>query len=641
MAALQTHRHSEHQDALGETLALVAGRVRTQRRIRGGVRGLAAALAVDILPAALSRADVLPDVSTVYTLLVVLPVAGASLGGWLASRSPITPMDAARLAEARLPLKERLSSALEFHGVSRPGPLLALQHADADAHARALDTRLAAPRRFPREAWLIVPLLAALALILWLPRLPFAPTPAQRAERDVVRSAGHRLAQAAHQAARQAAARHDAGAMHQAQKVEVLGKRMAQGRMDRAQALAAVSQQEQQLAQLGSPASPNPGDPGQAAKDLTGSSPSSATSNTQSSASRPAVSNWSAAPQAQGSPAGQAGARTPAEAAKQAASQAAPRKPSGPAAYPAVQHPAANASPRDGSPNTQKTTPGTASGRQPSRASSAGDPARRAAEATRDAHQSSPASSGPPEARQALENARRQLAGSASSGESPLSKPAAPNPPTPSPASTKPGGAPQPGTSAAPGSAASPGAGKPSGQGKPGKLTAGGQGKMGDGRLGGQDKPGGSRPNGQSQGNGGRPNGPHSPAGKGQGGRPGQDKSTSQSLGNPGGAPGSPAPGGGAGWAAKVPFRSVLPPTPPSKSREISLGAPGRDGAPGKFLPRQSGQPAASAGPSRVPYVQALPRYRKSAEAALNQEQVPPSQRAIVRGYFNSLQPAK
>jgi len=630
MAALQTREHLQQQDALGETLAQVAARVRNQRRVRGGVRGLIAALVVDIVLAGLSRAALLSGGFPLFPALFILAAFGAVSGAALASRFPITAMDAACLAEARLPLKERLSSALEFGQTALFSPLLGLQHADAEAHARALDTRQIAPRRVPREAWLALSLLLALAAMLWLPILPFGPSPAQRAEQDAVRLAGRQLAQAAHQAAKQADARRQPEAKRQAQKLEALGKRMAQGRIDRAQALAAVSQQEQQLAPSGQSALPNSNDPGQAAKDLAGAGKPPASSIAQPSASPKGASAAASSPSVPHAPSGQAGPQTSSAAAPQTQARTAPSKSSGLSPGPAVPRQTTSASAPGGSPNKQTGSSAAAQSPPLSRPFSPAGKTRRAAEAASRRQQSASPVQGTPEARRALENARRQLAGSAAPQETPPAKPNAANNPPPLSAAPKPGRAPRPGLGGKPGSASSPSAGKPSGQGKGvgGKPTGAG-------------KPIGGAPNGQSQGSGGKPNGPPSPAGKGRDGRPGQGKMGSQSLGNSGGGAGQPAPGGGAGRAAKFPFRSALPPTSVSKGQGIYLGTPGQNSAQGKSLHPQPGVPSAPAGPSRVPYGQALPRYRKGAEAALDQEQVPPSQRAVVRNYFNALQSAK
>lgn len=638
MAALQTRAPLGQQDALGETLVLVAGRVQNQRKLRGGVRGLIVALAVDILLAGLFRAALLPDASFLTLLLFLLPLAGINLGGYLASRSPITPMDAARLAEASLPLKERLSSALEFSHAPA-SPLLGLQHADAEAHARALNTRQIVPRRLPREAWLVPLLLLALALMLCLPNLPFGPTSAQRAEQDAVRLAGRQLAQAAHQAAQQADAQHQPEAKRQAQKMEALGKRMVQGHMDRAQALAAVSKQEQPLAQAGQTASNAPSDPGQAAKDLARASHSPAPSSPQASALP--------SPSASASPQG-AGAS-----AKQTPPQNAQHTSSGPGVSPTAPRAGTSAPSSGSSPPQQTKQAKAASGQQPS----------------------APAASSIPEAQQALENARRQLAGS-SQANSP--DPAKPNPASQQPSSSAPAKAaspPKPGTSGKPGASGKPSAssiGKPNSPsaaqpGKPNRAASsngskpsrqnqgsagkpGGQGSRNNGKPNGQGQSGADKPNGQGQGNGskpgrtstgsGRTNSTSAQPSKGHG-QPGQGSPGRQNGGSPGGSPGTPAPGGGAGQAAKAPFHSVLPPTAASKSQGIYLGTPRAGDGQGRMLPKQSALPSAPAGPSRVPYGTALPRYRKGAEAALDQEQVPPSQRAVVRRYFNSLQPAR
>jgi len=608
MAALQTHSQSEPQGALGEALSLVAQRVRSQRRTHGGVRGLIAALALDILLAALSRADVLPAISFLYPLLVVLPVAGTSLGGYFASRSPLTPMDAARLAEARLPLKERLSSALEFEGALHPNSLFALQHADADAHARAVDARLVAPRRLPREAWLVPVLLILLALTLCLPRLPFAPTPAQRAERDLVQQAGQQLAQAAHTAARQADARHDEAAKRQAQKMEALGKRMAQGHMDRAQALAAVSQQEQQLAASGQSSPAVPSDPGQAAKSLAGAAHSSAQTAqppSASSQSAPASASVSKPDMARGLPTGpqthsQIAKQTPARAAQPSQSGQSPSRP--------ASRTETNAQNGTRHPNTHTGNSKASNMQQPAGPARTSQTARQDHQAARRQSRTVPPSPSASAARQALENARRQLAGSSASPSSASGKPDASNKQSPSSAPAKAGSAGRPGPSSQFQPSSSPGAGKFQGQ---------------------------------SQGGNGKASSASSPQGKGQGGQSGQGKPGGQTADKAGGSPGQPAPGGGAAQASKAPFQSALPPTTSSKGQGIYLGASNQNSAQGTTLRKQSGLPAAPIGPSRVPYGQVLPRYRKSAEAALDQEQVPPSQRAVVRDYFNSLPSAK
>lgn len=681
MATLQTRESSEPHGALGEALALVAGRERGQRRARGGVRGLIVALTADLALAALWRADLLPDGPFLLPTLAALAILGTAIGAYVSSRTELSPMQAARLAEGRLPLKERLSSALEFGPLPGSSALLALQHADAEAHARTLDTRGAVPRRIPREVWLVPLLLIALALLLLLPALPFGPSRSQRAEREAVRGAGRLLAQAAHQAAAEAEARHDPAAKREALKTEALGKRMAQGHMDRAQALAAVARREQQIAEARRPDTSVPASPGQSAQDLAGASHAPAASGPQSSApseSKPPVSSGaqSSAP-SQGKPApaspSSASPGTSAPLGPQSAKQggqtslpssASPKTP-GPASPPA------GTGTRQGGPSPGMH--GKPGGPAPSPSSAAPHAARppQAGAAARPPHASASPPAGASQAQQALENARRSLAGSPETGNPPTGNPPTGNPQTASPGTAKPqlpsspgatksGSNGHPGASGQPGKSPPDGAGKPNsagqgsaskhgsvsskGAGKPQGLSSSSAGKPGSGSQNSAGKPGGAsssgagKPGGAGQSGAGK-SGNASPSGTGQNGQQGRG-SGQHSPGSQGG-PGSSAPGGGAGPAAKAPFHAALPPTIVSKSPAIALGTQHGGGQATTTTRKPGSVPTAPLGPSRVPYGQALPRARESAEAALDQDHVPPSQRALVRDYFNSLPPAK
>lgn len=639
MATLQTDNLSQPQGALGETLARVATRVQAQRHLRGGARGLAAALVLDIVLAALSRAALLPGGPAFFLALLILAVAGVCAGVYFASRSALSLMDAARLAEARLPLKERLSSALEFDAAAHSHPLLALQHADADSHARALDAQAAVPRRVPREAWLAAALLLALALILWLPFLPFGPTLAQGAERGTVQAAGRQLVQAARLAERQADAQHDMAAKRQAQKMQTLGKRMAEGHLDRAQSLAAVSEQERQLAQS-SPPSP-PSDPGQAAQSLAGAngspvpSPQSGAAPAKSAPGTPAPSRPGEAGQTQSSP------QNPSSLGSQPGAQAG-HPPMSPAkahngTAPVAPNPAPGGA-RAGTSKTSGDTSGAHSASKPSAPARAGQGNTNAGQRSVSASPSAGASP----SRQALEDARHQLAGAGPSSPPPSGQPVSQGKSPPPSAPHSKGRDGQPSGAAKPGQGASshPGSAKSASQGASGKPGA--QGQQGSGKAGAEGQTGGGKAGAEGQSGGGKAGAASSPGGKAAGAQPGAGKGNSQQESRASGASGGKlGGGGGVGQGAKAPFRSALPRATPSRSQGIYLGAPRQGSGQGQTLHTQTGLPAAPAGASRVPYGAALPRYRKGAEAALDQEQVPPSQRAVVRDYFNSLQPAK
>src|SRR5262249_31113196 len=86
----------------------------------------------------------------------------------------LTQLDVARLTDSRTDLKERLSSAVEFHslGVDASAPFYGEQMADAVRHAAGLTLAAAYPARVPRTFWFGI--VAALALfgMYFLPTLP-------------------------------------------------------------------------------------------------------------------------------------------------------------------------------------------------------------------------------------------------------------------------------------------------------------------------------------------------------------------------------------------------------------------------------------------------------------------------------------
>ena len=134
-----------------QALAAVSARLRLLRWTRHASRGALGGLALSLLAVGLAHFEWLPDQLPLEVLLPALFVLGMGAGTVTALLHPIPLMQAARLAETRLGLKERLSSALEFERSPRAALdseaalLLRLQSEDAAAHARRLNAAEAVP----------------------------------------------------------------------------------------------------------------------------------------------------------------------------------------------------------------------------------------------------------------------------------------------------------------------------------------------------------------------------------------------------------------------------------------------------------------------------------------------------------------
>ena len=239
--------------AISEALAQVTARLRLARWVRHAARGALGGVAVAFVAVLLAHFDLLPDwlpLEAVLPGVILLGVAGGTVTTFL---RPIAPMDAARLAEARLGLKERLSSALEFERApqGRLAPdaavLMRLQQEDAAVHARTLKAADAVPLRWPWEAKAAAAGLAVLALALFVPNLPVFTPPGVLVERQIVHKTGDKLQKTARLIQKQAEGQHLEGTRRAAAAMQRLGKRLAAGKMDKKQAMVQISKLTQQM----------------------------------------------------------------------------------------------------------------------------------------------------------------------------------------------------------------------------------------------------------------------------------------------------------------------------------------------------------------------------------------------------------
>ena len=239
--------------AISEALAQVTARLRLARWVRHTSRGALGGVAIALVAVVCAHFDALPDWLPLEAVLpgaVLLGIAGGTITTFL---RPISLMDAARLAEARLGLKERLSSALEFErapqGAIAPDAvlLMRLQLEDAASHARSLKAVEAVPLRWPWEAKAVLGGLAILALALFLPALPVFVPPSTLIERQIVHKTGDKIQKTAHLIQKQAEDQHLEGTRRTAAAMQRLGKRLATGKMDKKQAMVQIAKLTQQM----------------------------------------------------------------------------------------------------------------------------------------------------------------------------------------------------------------------------------------------------------------------------------------------------------------------------------------------------------------------------------------------------------
>jgi hypothetical protein len=148
---------------LRRMLDRVAFRVAVRRAVDRTAR-IAAALALAVLGWALATMIIpipLPSREVAIAACAGLAFVAATLTWRL--RPP--PLAAARVADRRLELADRLSTATELLAQGEPSGIARLQIADAARFAEGVIPRLAAPISIPREAW--IALAAAAAVACW------------------------------------------------------------------------------------------------------------------------------------------------------------------------------------------------------------------------------------------------------------------------------------------------------------------------------------------------------------------------------------------------------------------------------------------------------------------------------------------
>jgi hypothetical protein len=158
----------EESAALQLTVRRLARLIRQRRAAFYGLRGLAWGVTAAVLPVLL-RSLLGPR---------TLPLAGAVTAlGLLAGLLygvclRVSAADAARLADRKFALHDRLATALELVRLRDPAPLALSAIRDAANRAPGLELRRAVPWRWPRELRFVAAPILALVALPYLPPLP-------------------------------------------------------------------------------------------------------------------------------------------------------------------------------------------------------------------------------------------------------------------------------------------------------------------------------------------------------------------------------------------------------------------------------------------------------------------------------------
>lgn len=241
-------------NAITGALHQIRTRLRLVRWVHHASRGALAGTVLALIATVLAHFDWLPDWLPLEAAIPIPIVLGIVAGTVTAFLRPISQMDAARLAEARLGLKERLSSALEFEKSPQAADpesavLRRLQLADAAVHARGLKSVEAVPLRLPWEAKAFAAGLVLIGLALIVPSLPVFVPPGVKLERQIVQKTGSKLEQTAKVIQKQADAQQLPATKRNAILMQRLGQRLAAGHLDKKQALVQMSKLSQQMRQ--------------------------------------------------------------------------------------------------------------------------------------------------------------------------------------------------------------------------------------------------------------------------------------------------------------------------------------------------------------------------------------------------------
>jgi len=219
---------------LDHRLAVLRRRVRLLLAERSALTAGAYAAAAGLLLVVLDRLHVL---RVEWAHLAALLIAGLVIGWLWGFLRRLTDFEVARVAEQRITLKERLSSAVVLAPRSSADPMVSALLEDAAEHLNSVRPSRLFPRRLARNGLAFLGLVIALLAAVILPELPAFQSAATRQERADLRREGERLVKLSERLPKKELPQRAKVLRQVARNMKALGKDMQTGRVDRKQAL--------------------------------------------------------------------------------------------------------------------------------------------------------------------------------------------------------------------------------------------------------------------------------------------------------------------------------------------------------------------------------------------------------------------
>jgi len=163
---------------------------------------------------------------------------------------PVSLLEAAILADERLGLKERLSTAVLFEKSPEASALVPALLRDASRHAASISSHQVLPHRPTRAMWCSLVLLALVGGASLAPVFPLGRTAGELAVRKQMREQGQQLGKVAQKAKEEAKKRGLKAPAELAAKLEKLAKELAKAKLSKKQALLKTGKLAEELREL-------------------------------------------------------------------------------------------------------------------------------------------------------------------------------------------------------------------------------------------------------------------------------------------------------------------------------------------------------------------------------------------------------
>lgn len=164
--------------------------------------------------------------------IILLSIAAGAIWGMLRK---ITPFSVARAVEKRTESKERISSAVSLIGSENE--MIGALTADAEKHIKGMSPGGVFPYKPGRELAAFGLMIAIFLGSYYIPRLPIVQSPMRRAEVSTMKKEGEKLRKLAKEVEEKASSENKELVSELTEKMERLGRKLESGRMPRKEAL--------------------------------------------------------------------------------------------------------------------------------------------------------------------------------------------------------------------------------------------------------------------------------------------------------------------------------------------------------------------------------------------------------------------